>query len=216
MLLLLPFLLVAQTKAQTKISYNITGVIKNNITARYAYLVKGTELFSMTPIVNSSFNFKSSIDLGDELYKSAYLFVSERNDFTYEELKNLQEQGVIKLDYDGNSKVVLLEDISLEIENSDQLKNAKITSGGTLTKQWMQRELAISKGEIPIFVKAHPDSPISISLIQGSIRFYKLDIERAEIRFGKPKELFALLTERLKSSKPGALLKKAIDEIYNP
>ena len=93
-----------------------------------------------------------------------------------------------------------MEDISLEIENPEQLKNAKIISGGVLTKQWAEKDLAITQREIPTFVKAHPDSPISINLMQGSIRFYKLDIERAETRYGNLKELFALLTERLRLS----------------
>jgi hypothetical protein len=212
MVLLIPFVLFAQTK----INYNITGVIKNKTNAKYAYLVKSAEIFNKTPIVNSSFNFKSSIDLGDDLFKAVYLFVSERDNYTYEEVKNLQEQGVMRLGYDENSKVVVLEDISLEIENPEELKNAKIISGGFLTKQWIEKDLAITQGEIPAFVKAHPDSPISINLMQGSIRFYKLDIERAETRFGNLKELFALLTEKLRLSKQGVLLKKAIDEVYNP
>ena len=103
----------------------------------------------------------------------------------------------------------------MDIESQEKLVNATISSGGTLTNELQEKELAVSQRKIPDFVKKHPDSPVSLTALMTSIKFYKLDIARAESRFGYPKELFALLSERLKLSKQGLLLKQEIAEVYN-
>lgn len=210
--LLLPFASIAQT-----VQFNVKGTVNNHEKPNYAYLVNsgGRQLFMMTPIVNGAFQFKGSADLEGEFLKYAYLILDERANITAEEANSKLKQRVWNVRETPSLISFVLEDITFEIEAPEKVNSAKVVEGGFMTKQSKEYGQAIRDKDQITFIKKYPDSPIGLYGLQVLLRFFELpDKDKSEGTWGDPREMYGLLSERLKGSKQGIALKKKLDEIY--
>ena len=211
LLLCLPFLSSAQT-----VHYNITGTIKNPENAKYAYLIiRGKKAFA-EPIVDGKFSFKDTIALGPGFYRGGYLLLDNRGNITAEEVDSKLRQQVWRMGVTPNLRNIALEETQFAIETADKLLDATIVRGGELTRQMAEFSEFRKERNFKGFVLKYPDSPVSISFISSIPRSFGLPMELEEIerRFGSPRELFPLLSERLRTSEKGMEVKRVIDEAY--
>jgi len=208
--LLLPFFLNAQT-----INYKIEGEIKNPENAKYAYLIIQGKNAIVKPIINGGFIFKDTIDIGLGFYRGGYVLLENRGNITSEEVYSKLKQGVWKLGATSNLRNMALEDIKLNIEG-DNIVDATIVAGGVLTRQMDELSQERKSKNFKAFVLKYPDSPVSISFISSILYSFGIPMELAELerRHGSPRELFPLLSEKLRTSKKGIEVKRSIDEAY--
>ncbi len=215
--LLLPFTLMAQS-----VKFNIQGTVKNTKGAKFAYLttlsqqipIASDKIFIVTPIINGKFEFKGTFDLEGRDLQHACVFVDERANISKEEVASKFRQLVWVTDRDNNLKHIFLENLKLDVQEYDQMKNATVVEGGTLTKELAGWNAAMRQGDKNLveFVRKNPDSRVSFEGVESVTRPVnpsKKDF--LESRWGSPKELYALLSERLKKSKKGIALKKKVD-----
>jgi hypothetical protein len=197
LLLCLPFFSLAQI-----VHYNITGTIKNSEDAKYAYLIiRGKKAF-VEPVVNGKFSFKDTIALGPGFYRGGYLLLDTRGNITAEEVDSKLKQQVWRMGVTPNLRNIALEETQFAIEAADKLLDATIVKGGELTRQMKELGEFRKEGNFKAFVLKYPDSPVSISFISSIPRSFGIPMELEEIeqRFGSPRELFPLLSERLRTS----------------
>ena len=208
--LLLPSFVTAQT-----INYKIEGKIKNPENSKYAYLIIRGKKPIVKPIINGEFIFKDTIDLGLGFYKGGYLLLENRGNITSEEVSSKLKQGIWKLGVTSNLKNIALEDIKLDIEGSNII-DAAIIEGGELTRQMDELNQERKINNFKAFIIKYPDSPVSISFISSILYSFGIPMELAELerRHGSPRELFPLLSEKLRMSKKGIEVKRSIDEAY--
>lgn len=209
--LLFPVLSIAQT-----VKYNIQGTIENPENAKFAYLIiRGKKAF-VEPVVDGKFAFKDTIALGPGFYRGGYLLLENRGNITAEEVYSKLSQQVWRMGVTPNLRNIALEETKFAIDAADKLLDAKVVQGGELTKQMEELAQAKKERNYKAFVLKYPDSPVSISFISGIPHAFGIPMELAEIerRHGSPRELFPLLSERLRNSEKGLELKKVIDEAY--
>ncbi|WP_158797885.1 hypothetical protein [Pedobacter sp. L105] len=207
------------------IKFNIQGEIKNTAHAKFAYLttlsqqttISSPKIFIVSPIINGEFSFKGTFNLEQNDYQQACVFVDERSNISKEEIASKFKELIWVTGREGNLRMIVLEDLTLKIEGQDQMKVSEITAGGKLTKQLDELHLAFVKGdkEFLVFIKKYPDSPISFDGVKSLTNMAQAsNKDKIESRWGSPVEQYELLSNRLKKSGKGIILKKQIDEKY--
>jgi hypothetical protein len=202
--------------AQT-VSFSIQGTLKEEGKAKYIYMYStyGQQVFSKYPIQGNAFTITGKAELEGEFYKTAILFIDERGDISADEVKSKLDQQIWMPGRTPQLKIVVLEDMELEIPSSDRLNELQIVSGGILSRQYGEAGTAASQRKTKEFIEKHADSPVSLYILQPLIKLFDIIPERDHLinLYGEPKQLYALLSDRLKNSKQGMALKKAIDEL---
>jgi len=212
--------------AQT-IKFNIKGTIANTDSIKYAYLttlsqqipISSDKIFMVVPVVDGKFEFKGDFDLKGEDFQFANVFVEERGNITKEEALSKFRRLIWVTGVRKNTRVIILEDLTLSINAYGETKEAIISEGGVLTKQIDERTKAAQAGnrEMIQFVKRHPNSKISFYEVEEVTSMYNsAHKDRYNSIWGSPSELFNELSAELKNSKRGIALKKRIDEKTKP
>lgn len=209
--LLIPILSFSQT-----LSYHITGKIKSGQASKYAYIVNhGQSGFLLkTEVVKGAFNFSGDIESKGAYYRTAILFLDERPDITIEEIKSKIKQQIWMPGRDLNIKALAMENLTILIDSTDNIKDAAVVEKGSYTALMAELNLARKEKNVLSFIKKYPDSHLSLDEINSKLKYFSLNLARAETVFGFPEAEYHLLSERLKSSKQGIEVKRQIDEIY--
>lgn len=204
----------SQLKAQ-EITYAIKGEIKTKPKeAYYAYMVRRGEIFEKSAIVNGAFSFEGKTNLDEDQFKSVYIIIDKSATLTLPELTSKEKNQIWVPGRDENTKTVVLEEISLVADSIQNIRDAKITGGGIKTLKLDERTQALKDNKLPEFIKANPNSTLSLGAIEHIIKYYRLAPERAERAFGNIKEMYNTLADELKQTERGKLLKKQIDELH--
>ena len=203
----------SQLKAQ-EITYAIKGEIKTKPKeAYYAYMVRKDEIFEKSAIVKGTFSFEGKTNLGEDQFKSVYIIIDKSATITLAELISKEKNQIWVPGRDENTKTVVLEEVSLIADSVQNIRDAKITTGGIKTLKLDERTQALKERKLPEFIKANSGSMLSLGAIEQVIKYYRLAPERAERAFGNIKEMYNTLTDELKQTEKGKLLKKQIDEL---
>lgn len=199
-------------------TFEVRGHIKGTESAKYAYLYSAgaKDLFLKIPLVDGTFKFNSTANLDGNLLRWAVLFVETRNNVTAVEVKKNLDSMIWLPGGTPKIKSIILENINLDINSGSQINYAKITGGGVLNKQLEELRSNGNAKKIKAFdfIKKYPNSPVSLLELQGVIKFYNIlsANEFQQIYGGSPKQMYVTLSERLKQSKEGKLIKIKIDE----
>lgn len=226
-LFLLIFWILSLSLTSNTIRYHIQGNVKDVTHVKFAYLstlsqnrtISSSKIFMVTPVINGKFSFNGSFDLNGNDFQTACIFVNERGNISKEELASKFELLTWVIGRDNNLREIVLEDLTLEIEDLNKVKLSKVMSKGLLTKQSDDAGKAVRARNRKLleFVKTHPDSPISFTNVVESTSLFELSRkEKYESLWGSPMELYAALSKRLQNSKKGIALKKEIYDKYNP
>jgi len=217
-ILAFPLCIFAQTK-----KFNIIGTLNNTENTKYAYLTtqlnqvteSSDQLFMVAEIKDGKFEFKGAIDLlPDKLYQAACVFVHHRGNITKEEIASKISMKVFIAGGDANTKRIFIEDQCLHIENYNRVFAAAITNGGDLSNQLSLLNKTTNIADLDEMVKKHPDSPISIQVI-NKLASQLSPAEISYLKVGNPNKLYFLLADSLQKSKQGLSLKKYLDEKYD-
>ncbi len=211
------FLFLCGSLAAQTVSFSIQGTLKEQGKGKYIYLysTNGQQVFSKYPIQGNAFKITGKAELEGEFYKTAVLFIDERGDISAQEVKSKLDQGIWRPGMTPQLRTVVLEDMVLEIPEPDKLNELQIVSGGILSRQSNEASTAVSGRNVKEFIEKYPDSPVSLHVLQPLIRLFGVAPARDELIgvYGEPKQLYGLLSDRLKNSKRGLALKKALDEL---
>lgn len=203
----------SQLKGQ-EIKYTIKGEIKTKPKeVYYAYMVRKGEIFEKSAIINGSFSFEGKTNLGDDEFKSVYIITDKSATITLTELLSKEKNQLWIPGRDENTRTVVLEEISLIADSVQNIRDAAIIAGGIKTLKVDERTRALKENKLPEFIKANPNSMLSLGALEQLIKYYRLAPERAERAFGNIQEMYNVLTENLKQTERGKLLKKQIDEL---
>ncbi len=215
-LLLFFFLFIPALAFSQTFPYNITGKISADHTPKYAYIVNyGQAGFLLkTQVVKQTFNFAGVIESKGAYYRTATLFLDDRDDITLDEIKSKFKQQIWMPGRDRNIKALAMENLTLIIDSAENLKNAEVLEKSSYTALMDELSLARKDKNEITFIKKYPDSPVSLDEIGATLKYFKLNLVRAETAFGSPEVKYNLLSERLKLSEQGIAVKKQIDEIY--
>ncbi|AOM80116.1 DUF4369 domain-containing protein [Pedobacter steynii] len=212
------------TSLAQSIKFTIQGSLKDTKKAKFAYLttlshqvpISSDKLLMVTPIKDGKFNFRGTFELDNNTYQHAAVFIEERGNISKEELISKFGQLILITDREKNFKHIILEDIDLVIAEPDQMKTSRIASGGKQTRilyEWFAA-LRSKNGKLLDFVRKFPDAQMSLDAVaEASSGISPLNQDKLEAAFGSPKELYTLLSERLKKSEKGMALRKKIYHI---
>ena len=215
-LLLQPFLMYGQL-----IKFKVSGTVKDVKQAKFAYLstlsqripISSSKVFIVTPVLDGKFEFVGTFDLEGKEYQHGCVFVDERGNISMEELESKFRQLVWLVGRENNLRGIILEDVQLEADSPDKMNTSVVVGGGILTQQMDESNEAfkIKNRKMLEFVKKYPDSPVSFDAVSSiSEPLPKLKRDRLNGIWGSPKELYYLLSERLRNSKKGQELKHMI------
>lgn len=221
LLFLFPLSLSAQL-----IRFKIEGTVKNITHAKFAYLssfyqqvtVSSPKIFMVSPIVNGKFTFSNTFDLEGKDFQHACVIVDERGNISKEELASRFKQQSWVAGREKFIRIVLLENLKLDIPERDQTRTAAVVTGGRLTKQLDEMGLAMREGnkKLVSFVKKYPDSPVTLYAVEQCSDTRGYNQEKLLNAWGSPSELYNPLSERLKKTPRGIALKKDIEQQSNP
>lgn len=210
LLVLFPFFSFGQY-----VEYKIEGRILKPDSLKFAYLVSTgtTDVFLSVPLKNGGFKFLGKAELGGKLIRYGYIFLDKRADVTLQEVKSKMKQRVWTLGLTPTLRSVVLENLSLKIENNNLVSKSVITQGGQLTAELDERAGYMKERDYIGFIKKYPDSPNSLGLLQGVVRFMGLPMNGGiESAFGaSAPEMYEALSDRLKKTNEAKELKKKID-----
>lgn len=214
-LFLFPTFLYAQI---TK--FKIEGSIIDSTDAQYAYLVgpsKKDTLFKNVKVVDRSFLFNDSCDLDKEFFRYGFIFFDNRPNVSLAEIASKLKTRIWLVGASNELRYIVLEDVKLSFQNAKDAKNSKILGGGIFAKQIEELNKMRKSYTTSEFIKQHPDSPVSLYCLIGNINFYEAPVKKSELEemWGNPKELFEVLSDRLKNSVLGKELKLKIAKYYN-
>ncbi|MDR6784079.1 hypothetical protein ABIE26_002532 [Pedobacter africanus] len=208
------------------VNFNIQGRIEDTKNAKYAYLstlsqripISSDKIFMITPIVDGKFGFQGVFDLQGRTYQQACVFVDERGNISKEELLSKFRKLVWVIGREENLREIILEDLTLDIDEPAKIIYSKVVERGTLTKQLDEyNENSRSGRKMLDFVKKYPDSPFTFEVIRSLTSvIVPANRDRIESKTGSLSGLYALLSERLKNSKEGISLKQQIDKKSKP
>jgi hypothetical protein len=202
--------------------FRIQGTVQDTEHARFAYLstsshqinISSSKIFMVTPVVNGKFEFNGTFDLDGKYYQHACIIIDDRGTISKDELASRFRSLVWVVGRESNIKHIVLEDMKLDIEGRDQANTSKILEGGTLTRQFEEEGQAVRAGDRKLmgFVKKYRDSPIALDAVQQVSDMTTLaNRDKLAALWGKPSELYVLLSDRLKNTKQGLSLKKEIN-----
>lgn len=220
LVILLVFILSSASAQITK--FTIKGVIANTDSIKYAYLttlsqqipISDEKIFMVTPVVDGKFEFNGTFDLEGKDYQYASVFVEERGNISKEEALSKFRNLIWVTGRRRNARLLVLENLTLSIDEYGKTKVSKIIEGGILTKQDDEYKMAIRDGgrQLISFIKKYPDSPISYSCVKETTSLFDAaHRDKFTSLWGSPSELFNELSPKLKNSKQGIELKKSID-----
>lgn len=212
------FCLSAQT-----IHFKVKGAVKNTSNAKYAYIstlsqqipISSDKVFIVTPIINGKFQLSGTFDLKGKPYQHACVFLDSRGNISKEELASKFKQLIWITGQDKHLRIIILENISLDVQERDKMIVSTVVAGGRLTKQLDEEGLAIIAGNKKMidFIKTYPDSPISFDRVKNLCDFIdSRNKSRLESHFGSLNDLYASLSQKLRNSKEGIALRKEIEE----
>jgi len=226
-ILLYSLCFIASTASAQLINFNIEGHVKNTKDAHFAYLTTKTQqltiasdkIFMVTPIIDGKFVFKGTFELKkDKTFQNATIIIDKRGNITKAEAASKFDNFIWISDLTNNTRNILLENLKIDIDSISNTKNAKISSGGILTRQLDSLNLATRTGDRKMLkvIKQFPNSPLSIDKVKmyaSSVTPENKDLVESSV--GLPLELFNQLSPQLKMSKEGIALKKKIDNSIN-
>lgn len=203
-------LLCIHAKSQQRV-YTLSGVIQNPKNNSFAYLIYSDKArtISKTKIEKSKFVFKLKENKAAGLFQTASIYLSNRGDISSDEFSAKINSGILKLD-GPNVYMVVIEDISLDIENGEVISEAKITSGGKLTKEYSNYAEAVRSGKFNEFVSEHPNSPLSLNMIDRIVDFKKTFKNNPIFGPASPSLLFKKLSPSSQNTLEG---KKLLEKI---
>lgn len=209
-------LLSMATNAQT-INFKIEATVTDTTEVKFAYLstlatqisASSDKLFLKVPIVGGKFVFNSHFDLEGKSMQKAIMFLDKRDNITQEEvalkLKNMIWIPVLN----PNLLRIVLEDISLRVENKHQMSTAVITDGGLYTNHYREWALAMRKDRKALieFIRTHTASPLSLMAVA--------EMSPPEVGETIPANetslaLFNTLSPEIQASKDGQEIKKGL------
>lgn len=213
-LLLLPIVTYGQA-----MNYHIKTVLDPNVKAKYAYLAMPKNLsstedpgkFVIVPVKDGAAEFRGTVDLGDDILKTAYIFVDDRANITMPETISKVREGI----WSAKARHLVVEDITLEIKNKDSLGSATITKDGKLTKEMEEYYQMLDNDKEAGFFKKYPDSPMSLLQVQAVVMMYELPLrQRLEAQGRDPRVYYQLLSPKLRETREGVELKKRMDRLF--
>ena len=213
-LLLLPIVTCGQV-----MKYHIKTVLAPNVKAKYAYLAMPKNLsstedpgkFLTVPVKDGAAEFRGTFDLGDDIIKTAYIFVDDRANITLPETISKVREGI----WSAKARHIVVEDVTLEINSKDSVGSAHITKDGKLTKEMEEYYQMLDNGKEIGFFKKYPDSPMSLFQLQYVVLMYELPLRSGlEAQGRDPRVYYQLLSERLRSTQQGVALKKRMDLLF--
>ncbi|QIL39980.1 DUF4369 domain-containing protein [Pedobacter sp. HDW13] len=213
----------ASSAIAQNINFTIKGEISNTDSIKYAYLttlsqqipISSDKIFMVMPVINGKFEFKGAFDLEGKDYQYASVFFEERGNISKEEALSKFRNLIWLTGARRNAKLIVLEDLTLSIDNYGNTKAAKITDKGILTRQSDEVTEAIKARDRKMiaFVKKYADSPVAFYQVEQITSMFDVSRkDRMQSMYGLPLELFNELSPRLKNSKKGLELKKNIDD----
>jgi hypothetical protein len=213
----------ASSAIAQNINFTVKGEISNTDSIRYAYLttlsqqipISSDKIVMVTPVINGKFEFKGVFDLEGKDYQYASVFLEERGNISKEEALSKFRNLIWVTGLRKNARLIVLEDLTMSIDNYGKTKESKITEKGILTRQSDDVTEAIKarNRKIIAFVKKYSDSPVAFYQVeQITSMFDDSSKDRMQSIWGSPLELFNELSPRLKNSKKGLELKKSIDD----
>ncbi|MBO9676339.1 MAG: hypothetical protein J7577_23055 [Sphingobacteriaceae bacterium] len=214
LLLLLPIMTFGQV-----VNYHIKVLLAPEVQSKYAYLAmpknlsstQDTGKFTMVPIKDSRAEFKGTVQLGDDILKTAYIFVDDRSNITMPETISKIRERIWSI----KARHIVVEDITLNIKNQDSVGYANIASDGKLTKEMEEYYQMLDKDNEVGFFKKYPDSPMSLLQLKAVVMMYELPLRpRLEAMGRDPRAYYQLLSERLRSTRQGVELKKRMDRLF--
>ncbi|ARS42596.1 hypothetical protein CA265_24205 [Sphingobacteriaceae bacterium GW460-11-11-14-LB5] len=218
--ILLVFMVSSASAQITK--FTIKGVVANTDSIKYAYLttisqqvpISNEKIFMVTPVVDGKFEFSGTFDLEGKDYQYASVFVEERGNISKEEALSKFRNLIWVTGRRRNARLLVLENLTLSIDEYGKTKESKVIDGGILTKQDDEYKMAIRAGgrQLISFIKKYPDSPISYYCVKETTSLFDAaHRDRFISLWGSPSELFNELSPKLKNSKRGIELKESID-----
>jgi hypothetical protein len=222
---ILLFMLPVSLSAQL-IKFKIAGTVKNVTHAKFAYLssfyqqvtVSSPKIFMVSPIINGKFEFSNTFDLEGKDFQHACVIVDERGNISKEELASRFKQQSWIAGREKFIRVVLLENLKLDIPERDQTRTATVVAGGRLTKQLDEMGLAMREGnkKLVSFVEKYPDSPVTLLAVEQCSDTRGYNHDKLLKAWGSASELYSPLSERLKKTPRGIALKRDIEEQSKP
>jgi hypothetical protein len=212
--------------AQT-IKFHIKGNVEDTSGRKFAYLttlsqrvpVSSDKVHIMSPVDQGTFEFEGEFDLRGKDYQYANIFILDRSNISKEEVASKFKNLIWVSGRDSNLVEIVLEDMMLQINKPNLIKNAQINSGGKYTNQLREKDVAMETGNKALlkFLKKYPDSPVSFEQVESIISTYltvdETRRQRLQSVWGSAQELYSLLSNRLKNSKRGISLKGRIQNI---
>ncbi|MEH3112018.1 hypothetical protein [Pedobacter terrae] len=198
--------------------FEVKGHIDDAEKAKYAYLYSAgnKNLFLKVPLVDGNFKFNSNTNLDGSLLRWAVIFVETRDNVTRAEVKNNLDSKTWRVGGTPNIKRIILENVDLAVSKGSQINYAKIAGGGVFNKQLGELGDSGNADRINLFdfIKKYPNSPVSLLNLQGAVKFLKVlpAAKFEQIYGGSAQQMYAMLSDRLKQSKEGKLIKTKIDE----
>lgn len=206
--------------AQT-ISFNVSGIVKDTTNAKFAYLTTTTQqvpisspkIFMIVPIIAGKFEFVGTFDLEGKDFQHACVIIEERGNISKEEAASKFKQLIWISGREKNMKIVMLEDVKLEIDSRQSTKEALVVEQGALTRQLDAYSVAVraKEGAFINFLKKYSDSQLSLYQVEEHTSSLDLSSkEKMESIMGSPQEMYDALSERLKVSLRGLAIKEKI------
>jgi len=200
-------------------TFEVKGHIEDAERAKYAYLYSAgnKNLFLKVPLVGGNFKFNSNANLDGSLLRWAVIFVETRDNVTAAEVKKNLNSNTWILGGTPKIKSIILENIDLEVKKGSQINYAKIAGGGVFNKQLEELDANGNVNKINLFdfIKKYPNSPVSLLKLKGLVNFLKVlpAAKFEQIYGGSPQQMYVMLSDHLKQSKEGKLIKTKIDEV---
>jgi peroxiredoxin len=205
------------------ISFKINGSVKDTTHAKFAYLTTTTQqitiasdkVYMVVPVKNGNFEFKGEFNLEGKPYQYACVFLDDRGDISKAEADSKFKNFIWVAGRNDHLRIVVLEDLNLEIKEKDSMMVSKIIAGGSFTKQNDDYGLAIraANKKLVTFLRRYPDSPMSFEMASQTIKgIGDNNRESNEQRYGSASELFLALSEKQRNSVAGLALKKIVAE----
>lgn len=220
-LLIQSFLSSGQT-----ITFNVAGLVKNTENAKFAYLttlsqqipISSDKIFMVTPIKSGKFNFNGNFSLQGKDFQYACVIIDERGDISKDELQSKFKELIWVTGREENIRIIILENIKLDIQKRDETITAKIITGGVFTKQRDELDVAVRSRNKKVleFIKKYPDSPLSFTEVEETAEFISsFNKDKIESRVGSLTDLYNALSNKIRLSNRGLALKKIIVEKSN-
>lgn len=196
-------LLISSASAQT-INFNIQCKVINVEENKFAFLIIHSTPFTILKcsLENNIAEFKGSINLKDNLFFTASVLIN-KTDISSDEIEAKYKQLVFRPGHD-KLRYIILENIKLEAENSDNMYTSKVIENGHLTLQFDEfRKAYVDPSYSLSFIKSHPNSPISLDFIPSFIKINSIIPDNRIDKKFDINAMYSVLSDSLKSTNRG-------------